>query len=219
MTKQQKSDLILISVIAALIMFAMPVYAGGDDQTVKVDSIVKGGDNISETIVAGSRGYSVSGSDIDIRDGYRSYAVLWGLYQDSKPNLVTLALQARMDGQHELFATILCDSLSVRKAVTGKRFGKKAKAKCVDVLKYEPPEPPPPPEPSVTESEDDEDDEHPDYDALYARITDLEAETAKAQETARNAVRQAQADTELQEQLDADARRRAKAREALEDNP
>lgn len=167
----------ILLVVATLV--ASTAYAGGDDLEANAKSVLNSGDtNLVNTPSHSSRAFSVSGSDMDIRDGYRSYSVLFGLWQDTKVNPLSLARQLAAEGNYEAAAMIRCSVKTVSKALGGKQ-------PCIEALSKPPPAPPPPP-PEVSEvNEDDEDEAEFQveqlqlYADLQAKVDNLEAELSK----------------------------------------
>lgn len=66
-----------------------------------------------------SRALGLGGSDVDIAEGYRSYSVLFGLYQDTKVNPLAIAGQLAAEGRYREAAVLRCYPRTVHKALGG----------------------------------------------------------------------------------------------------
>jgi len=75
---------------------------------------------VSNSVSHSSRAFGLSGGDIDIAQSYRSYSVLFGLYQDTKVNPLELARQLVAEGYYQEAAELRCAPRTVYKALGGK---------------------------------------------------------------------------------------------------
>lgn len=172
------------------------------------DTILNGGDNTAENsaLIGGSRSLSLGGSDMDIRNGYRSYSYLFGLIQETKANPLEVARQLQAEGNYEAAAYLRCQPWGIHRAYGGKENCIKILSVPVSVQSI--------PEPEAVVDSDDED-EHEEYEQQFAmfqqQIQELEQQVQKPKVVYRP-------EPELKERLDADKQRRAKTRAILEGN-
>ncbi len=179
-------------------------YRDDDDVT----NVLTGGDNsnVATNSISGGRSYGLGLGDVDINDCLYSWSfIVQGV------RLNKWCASERMDamGLHDSAALMRCTIRSVNKLY-------KNKDQCIQsqtvtqVLHVERPE--------ETTDTDEDDDER--YEALYARITGLEAERvqdkATAEKVAKRANAMAQRTAQIAQQVpDEAAERRAMARAAL----
>ena len=177
--------LMLAALVAVVIVFDV-AYADDDHKcqgghNCNDGGTLSGGDNMAENsaIISGSRSLAVGGSDMDIRGGYRSYSYLFGLIQETKSNPLEIARQLQAEGNYEAAAYLRCQPWGIHRA-----YG--SKAKCIEMLSrptetfhVEPME--------ETTNEDDEDEYRDDISALYAALSDLEAQRQSDADNARKA--------------------------------
>jgi len=192
-----------IGLFSSVVIFDI-TYGSGTD--VEVETTVIGGDNSASNMatnsIVGSRSYGLGLGDVDINDCLYSWSfIVQGV------GLNKWCASERMDvmGLHDSAAKMRCTIRQVKKLY-------KNKEQCIQsqtvtqVLHVERPEP-------TTDTDEDDDDR---YEALYARITGLEAkrvqDKAKAEKAAKRANAMAQ---RIQIAPDEAVMRRAKAREAL----
>lgn len=181
-----------------------PVFGGGDtDVSVPVDvanQITTG--SVSNSYSSKSRAWGLGGGDMDINDFYRTYGILFGLWQDSKVNPLALAAFLQRQGNYKAAAMLMCEPRGVYKAFGGKE-------ECVELLSIPPAEPPPLPSPPPEVNNDDEDNLRREFQSqlelLEERLTNTEPDVKIIR----------QYDPAVQQRLDEDAERRAKAREIL----
>jgi hypothetical protein len=171
----------------------------------------------SNTSIEGdtSRAYAFSGSDVDINDHLSSYSVLF--FQQTRPNKMSLGMAFAIGGNYEKSAELFCSHWSIRRAITRKWFN--GFDPCVTDLKAALPVLVPP----VATISRDEDDEDRHEELVIVQQQEIESfknelATVQHQLTSRPVVVEKVIDPELKEQLDADAARRAKAREVLKGN-
>lgn len=94
-----------------------------------VSSSVSNASNEGNT-VEGSYGFGLGSAAFN--ECYRSYSIL--VFQGSQLNALCLANNLIAEGKYEEAARMRCHDGGVRKAITGRRFGKKARQMCVDAL-------------------------------------------------------------------------------------
>lgn len=210
----KRISLILILLIAAmLIMLFAPAYVvkaddghghnhHDDDGNVTIDNVLTGGDVITgDNSIRG--GIAVSGSDMEIADSLATHSILFGLWQGTHTNPYAEADRLDNQGNHQAAAEMRCSTRKYKKV-----YGKD----CINDVIYTPSVEIPPEEPDDL------------YEAVYARLMDLEAQRTvdagnvqKAAQRADAAVKRAnQAQIAIQEQVPVDdgRSRRAQAREA-----
>lgn len=136
--------------------------------------------------------FSLSGSDMEINDCLATYSFLFGIWQNVKVNPLCEADKMDAQGNHQGAAEMRCSTHKYRKV-----YGKD----CVATVIYVPPvmiEP----ESKVSYVDEWEDDWEEKYVAQQQEIEMVREEAASKQSS-------------LEAKLDADARRRLAAREAL----
>ena len=154
--------------VCVLLLVSGHAYAGGDRLEANADAAasVSGDTSLVASPSHSNRAFSVSGSDMDIRDGYRSWSVLFGLIQDTKVNPLTVARNLAAEGHYVAAAMIRCDIGRVAKPLGGKDA-------CIELLSTPPTRPTPPPATSEV-NEDDEDEEF--YAEHMELVADLQAQ-------------------------------------------
>lgn len=137
----------------------------GGETSVNLSSEV-GGDS--------SKVYALSGGDMDIDDCLATYSVVFGLFQGTNINRLCEAERLNAQGKYQAAAEMKC-SLFRFKRIYGKG------QKCIDAVIYI--------EPTVITPQTPEDDAR--IEALYARISKMEAQrtadTSKAEKAAQRA--------------------------------
>jgi len=164
----------------------------------------------SNTITDSDKAYvfGLGGGDMEINGCLATFSWLFGLRQDAKlnPDCEAAKEAGRLDaeGHYLAAAKMRCSTKQYRKV-----FGKGQS--CVDAIIYVPPNnPEPDPVP---------DDELIDYVAQQEELEYVKEELAaiiQQVEQQQAAPQQQQVQRQVQQQIDSDAKRRAKAREALE---
>lgn len=202
--------LVFFCLMVAFILFlTAPAFAGGTDieQNTNIDSVLTGGDNISENSIGGSRSYGVGmGSiDVDIAQclGSESTGIIIVQWQRLKENPWCMADTLDARGLHEAAARARC---SVKAYLT--LF--ESKDECLSLSKAEPQvfhvEPP-------EVSKDDEDYHEEEIEGLYARLSALEANRMAEAEKAQKAANRANA--AAQRASEAELERKEYAQQAL----
>jgi len=214
------SLILILLIVAMLIMLFAPVYADDghghhhdDDGDVTIDNMLTGGDNTASNSasISGGRSYGLGLGDVDINDCLYSWSfIVQGV------GLNKWCASERMDamGLHDSAAQMRCNIRQVKKLY-------KNREQCIqsqtitEVLQVEP----------AKESVDtDEDDDR--YEAVYARLMDLEAQRTTDADSAQKAVARVQraadeasaraqrAESQPAQIVDSSADRRARARQA-----
>ena len=106
----------LVSLVLGMMCLLLPLAVYADDRRATGNAT----DVDAAAVVSNeSRALGVSGSDVDIADGYRSYSVLFGLYQDTKVNPLAIAGQLAAEGRYEEAAVLRCYPRTVHRALGG----------------------------------------------------------------------------------------------------
>lgn len=139
------------------------------------DATATGG---TSTLHNNSKVLSVSGSGMEIRDCIATHALLFGLWQGTHVNKPCIAARMNLAGRWQQAAELQCSMWSFKRA-----YGRGQK--CIDAIIWTTPiayDSPPP-------EDDDEDDER--YEALYARLSEMEAERVQDKAMAQKAAKRA----------------------------
>jgi len=114
----------LLAVAVVILMFSA-TWADGDckghscnDTTPNIS--IDNASPVSNSVSHSSRAIGVSGGDVDIAQSYRSYSILFGLWQDTKVNPLELARQLVAEGYYQEAAELRCAPHTVSKALGGK---------------------------------------------------------------------------------------------------
>jgi len=150
--------LIFILLVAAmLIMLFAPTFADGDDIRVTQSNDMNN-QTAGNVSTGDTRAFSLSGADMDIDDSLATHSILFGLWQGTHLNPFAEAQVLDAQGKHRAAAEMRCSTHGYKKV-----YGK---VNCIESVIYTPPVETPPEEP------DDR------YEAVYARLMDLEAQRA-----------------------------------------
>ena len=198
--------MVALAVLIVVSLLMPEARAGGTDIVQSNDNNAQTtGDVANEVAVGGnrSRALALSGGDMDIDDGYRSYSYLFGLIQDTKSNPLEIARQLMLEGNYEAAAVLRCRPRGIYSAFGGRE-------ECVAALSLPIQAQPEPVSRSVEiEPPDDDEDEGShmdDLEALRASVAQLQAEhEAQERESARQAARARQAAFERRQQEQAAA--------------
>jgi len=195
----KRTSLIFILLIAAfVIMIVMPAFADGDD-------IIQSNDNNNQTagdIVTGDAGIStrggisVGGSDMEISDSLATHSLLFGIWQGTHTNPYAEADGLDARGNYKAAAEMRCSTRKYRKVYKDNCVASVIYTPVVDV-------------PRETSEPDDQ------YEALYARLMDLEAQRTTDADNSKKAVQRATAAAERANK--AESARKAYAQQALEE--
>lgn len=143
-----------------------------DGGEVIIDNVLTS-DNAAEAIIGGSRGYAVSGSDMEIGDCLATHSIAFGVWQGTHTNPYCEALRMDAAGQHKAAAEMRCSTHKYKRT-----YGKGQK--CIDAVIVTP---------TVIVPQTPKDDAR--IAALYARISEMEAQraadTVKAEKAAQKA--------------------------------
>ena len=176
---------------------------------VTVDNVLTGGDVVTgDNTISTRGGIAVSGSDMEIADSLATHSILFGLWQGTHTNPYAEADKLEAHGKYEAAAKMRCSTRKYSKV-----YGKGQE--CIDAVIYVEPEP------TEITPQTPEDDAR--IEALYARLSEIEAlriqdkaEAEKAVESANTAAKRANAMARrVQTAPDDAAERRAKARAAM----
>jgi len=196
--------LIFILLIAAMLimLFGMPYVVKADDGhghhhdndgDVTIDNVLTGGDVITgDNSIRG--GIAVSGSDMEIADSLATHSILFGLWQGTHTNPYAEADRLDNQGNHQAAAEMRCSTRKYKKV-----YGKD----CINDVIYTPSVEIPPEEPDDL------------YEAVYARLMDLEAQRTVDVANTQKAVQRANAAVEKANK--AESAQRAYAQQALEE--
>lgn len=194
--------LCIILLFGILVGISTHAWAGGDDieQNVKViTGDLTGGDNISDNVasISGSRSYGVGlGSiDVDIAQclGSESTGIIVVQWQRLKENPWCMADTLDAKGLHEAAAKVRCSI----KAYSGLFLDNQ---ECMTLSTMSPKEGHVERPTAMPESTEDDDEHDREIEALYARLSDLEAETVEAREAAERAARRPQTQRQVVQQ-------------------
>ena len=202
----RRTSLILNLLIAAmLIMLFAPVYVvkaddghgHHHDDDVTIDNVLTGGDAVSGGNELSTRGgISVGGSDMEISDSLATHSILFGLWQGTHTNPYAEADGLDARGNYKAAAEMRCST---------KKYRKVYKDNCIESVIYTPPVD----VPRETTEPDDL------YEAVYARLMDLEAQRTVDVANTQKAVQRANAAVEKANK--AESAQRAYAQQALEE--
>ena len=162
---------IMLSLLAVIVVFDVAFGDDGhghDHHDATSANTVVGGDS--------SRVVAVGGGDMDIDDCLATHSIIFGLWQGTHVNALCEAVGMDRDGKYQGAAEMRCSTHKYRKV-----YGKGQK--CIDaVIRTAPPAA------VIIESNEEDDDEHQqELDAIYARLSDYEAQATEAKAEARNA--------------------------------
>ena len=210
MTEPKRNSALWLVFLAALMIAIFFVKAYGQHECQGGHNCNKDGGVVDTKVDIGgdsSKVYALSGGDMDIDDCLATYSVVFGLFQGTNINRLCEAERLNSQGKYLSAAEMKC-SLFRFKRIYGKG------QKCIDAVIYT--------EPTVITPQTPEDDAR--IEALYARLSEIEAlrvqdkaEAEKAVETANIEAQRVNAVAmQVQQQIPNDAaERRAKARAAL----
>jgi len=129
MSSSKRSNLLLMVAIAVFFVMVVFEIAYGDDHYDDDGDIVTS-DVLVDVMGGNSRGYAVSGGDMDINDCLATESYLFGLYQRTKPNYLCMADKAQAKGELVRAAEFRCIYWGVRRAQGGKD-------ECIKRLTYD----------------------------------------------------------------------------------
>lgn len=129
------------------------------------------------TLHNNSKVLSVSGSGMEIRDCIATHALLFGLWQGTHINALCEAANMNANGQYLAAAKMKCST---------KKFKKVYGNNCIKAVILSAP-----PVVIIESEDDDEDDDR--YEALYARLSEMEAERVQDKAKAEKASKRAYA--------------------------
>lgn len=178
---RRMNGLIAFLMMFFLMLLVVPVFASPD---IDIKNELIGGDNTASNIatnsISGSRSYGFGMGDVDINDYYRSHQALF--LQWTTPNLLSLAIYYDATGRYEAAAILKCSVKQVRKSL-GKDCQSLSTVDPKDLV----------PRKQATKKPDTDEDDDERYDALYARITGLEAKRVQDKATAEKVAKRANA--------------------------
>lgn len=191
----------LLAAALIVVVIVFDVAYGDDDHKCQGGHNCNGGGDtvIGDTIVGGDDvlGVGFSMGDVDLSNAYGSKST--PVFQWLKELPWGMANDLDAMGNHAAAAKVRCLTKTLKKA-----YPDKTECEAAVLMTA------PPPRPPVSENDSDEDDGR--VDQLYALVAELEA---GYQQQMQRPPPQVVIDPAIQEGIDAGARRRAKAREAL----
>ncbi len=155
-----------------------------DGEVIDVETVIKGDS---------SKVYALSGGDMDIDDCLATYSVAFGLFQGTNINRLCEAERLNAQGKYQAAAEMKC-SLFRFKRIYGKG------QKCIDAVIYT--------EPTVITPQTPEDDAR--IEALYALVSDLQAERVQDKAEAEKAAQRPVPQPIIQQQEFINESKRAK---------
>lgn len=197
--------LLLAALFAVVIVFDI-AYADGHEcqgghncndtnSTIAIDS----SNVVSNSVSDSSRAYGFGLGDVAITQCYRSYQIL--IFQDSKINPICLADSLDAKGLHHTAAMVRCDIKAIRKHFDSDES-------CVQATTMQMIHP------VAMESPKNDDEDNERYDALYARMSDIETQRIQEAESARKAA--IRANTAARELEQKQAERRIYAQQTIQ---
>jgi len=145
-----------------------------DDGDTVVENVLTGGDHTATNSISGGRSFGLGLGDVDINDCLYSWSFI---VQGVRLNKWCASERMDVMGLHDSAAIMRCTIRSVKKLYKNKDQCIKAQT-MTEVLHVEPP--------AVEVKDDDEDDDR--YEALYARISAMEAERVQDKAESKKAV-------------------------------